>query len=70
MLMLDVRNAITNILDRYTLADVVEITLRKLRKNRMPLLFSLDSLEQLPEKAVRRVKRSNGQAPVDKVAIR
>jgi hypothetical protein len=68
--MLDVRNAITNILDRYTLADVVEITLRELRKNRMPLLFSLDSLEQLPEKPVRRVKRSNGQAPVDKVAIR
>ena len=53
MLMLDVRNAITNILDRYTLADVVEITLRKLRKNRMPLLFSLDFLEQLPEKPVR-----------------
>ena len=28
MLMLDVRNAITNILDRYSLADVVEVTLR------------------------------------------
>lgn len=57
----------TNILDRYTLADVVEITLPKLRKNRKPLLFSLDSLERWP---VRRVKRSNGQAFVDKVAIR
>jgi len=29
MLMLDVRNTIANILDRYTLADTVEITLRK-----------------------------------------
>ena len=32
MLMLDVRNAIAGILDRYTLADVVEVTLRKLRR--------------------------------------
>lgn len=29
MLMIDVRNAISNILDRYTLEDVVEVTLRK-----------------------------------------
>jgi hypothetical protein len=29
MLMFDVRNAISTILDRYTLADIVEITLRK-----------------------------------------
>ena len=29
--MLDVRNAIANILDRYTLADIVGVTLRKLR---------------------------------------
>ncbi len=33
MLMIDVRNAIANILDRYTLADVVEVTLRKLRRD-------------------------------------
>jgi len=58
--MLDVRNAIANILDRYTLADVVEVTLRKLRKNRMPLLFSLNSQEQLPEKPTLRFK--GGQA--------
>lgn len=37
MLMLDVRNAIAGILDRYTLADVVEVTLRKMRRNRVPL---------------------------------
>lgn len=40
MLMLDVRNAISGILDRYTLADVVEVTLRKLRRDGLPLPFS------------------------------
>jgi DNA-binding IscR family transcriptional regulator len=29
MLMIDVRNAIANILDKYSLYDVVEVTLRK-----------------------------------------
>ena len=65
MLMLDVRNAITNILDRYTLADVVEVTVRKLRKNKMPLPFSLEALTPkpaLPAKAGGRAKRPNGQA--------
>jgi Rrf2 family protein len=33
MLMIDVRNAVAGILDRYTLADVVEVTLRKIRRN-------------------------------------
>jgi hypothetical protein len=75
MLMLDVRNAIANILDRYTLADVVEVTLRKLRKDRMPLPFSLASLDQLRakpalrSKPAERAKKSDGQAPIDKVAI-
>ena len=40
MLMLDVRNAIAGILDRYTLADVVGVTLRKLRRDNVPLPFS------------------------------
>jgi Rrf2 family protein len=40
MLMLDVRNAISDILDRYTLNDVVEITLRKMRRDGVPLPFS------------------------------
>jgi Rrf2 family protein len=31
MLMIDVRNAIANILDRFTLAQVVEVTMRKMR---------------------------------------
>lgn len=33
MLMIDVRNAIARILDGYTLADVVEVTLRKMRRD-------------------------------------
>ncbi|KAF0092945.1 MAG: BadM/Rrf2 family transcriptional regulator [Puniceicoccaceae bacterium 5H] len=32
MLMIDVRNAIANILDRYSLGDVVEVTMRKIRR--------------------------------------
>jgi hypothetical protein len=51
MLMLDVRNAITGILDRYSLADVVEVTLRKMRRDEVPLPFS-DSL--IPGRAARR----------------
>jgi len=43
MLMLDVRNAIAGILDRYTLADVVEVTVRKLRRAQVPLPFSAEA---------------------------
>jgi Rrf2 family protein len=39
MLMIDVRNAIANILDRYTLNDVVEVTLRKMRRNKVAMPF-------------------------------
>lgn len=40
MLMIDVRNAVSNILDRYTLGDVVEVTLRKLRRDKLPIPFT------------------------------
>jgi hypothetical protein len=43
--MLDVRNAIAKILDRYTLADIVEITLRKLRRDKVTPLFLPRSTE-------------------------
>jgi len=33
MLMIDVRNAMANILDRYSIAQVVEVTLRKMRRD-------------------------------------
>src|SRR2546423_11405017 len=40
MLMLDVRNSIARILDRYTLAQIVEITLRKMRRDKVPFPFA------------------------------
>ncbi len=39
MLMVDVRNATANILDRYSLADTVEVTLRKIRRDKVALPF-------------------------------
>ena len=39
LLMVDVRNAIADILDRYTLADTVDVTLRKMRRDKVPLPF-------------------------------
>jgi Rrf2 family protein len=39
MLMLDVRNAIATILDRYTLAQVVDVTIRALRRDGLPIPF-------------------------------
>ena len=48
MLMLDVRNAISGILDRYTLADVVGITIRKMRRDGVALPFSPDEDEAAP----------------------
>ena len=64
MLMLDVRNAIANILDRFTLADVVEITMRKLRKDKVSTPFFLDPLLSRPvsrPKARKAPKKVNGQ---------
>jgi Rrf2 family protein len=40
MIMIDVRNAIAGILDRYTLAQVVEVTLRKIRNDGAPHPFA------------------------------
>ena len=65
MLMLDVRTAIIKILDRYTLADIVEITLRKMRRDKVspPFIsraFNLDSvLTSLPANSATSSKRSN-----------
>jgi len=44
MLMLDVRNAIARILDRYVLGDVVDITLRKMRRDGVPIPFMMERL--------------------------
>lgn len=39
MLMLDVRNMLADILDKYTLQDCVNITLHKMKTNKVPLPF-------------------------------
>jgi Rrf2 family protein len=48
MLMMDVRNAIAGILDRYTLADVVEVTLRKMRRDGVPLPYAEPAVRRPP----------------------
>ncbi len=50
MLMLDVRNAIARILDRYVLADVVDITLRKMRRDGVTIPFMIEKLLSPPVK--------------------
>lgn len=72
MLMLDVRNAIAGILDRYSLADVVEVTLRKLRRDSLPLPFeaarpSPGTRSKPPSPAVARRSASSARrlAPVE-----
>jgi Rrf2 family protein len=66
MLMLDVRNAIADILDRYTLADVVEITLRKMRRDSISLPFSGqaaagETRPRLPARIARQQLASRGR---------
>jgi Rrf2 family protein len=66
ILMFDVRNAISTILDRYTLADIVEITLRKYRRDRItpPFLHrSIPFTSALPEKreALRSKRRASAR---------
>src|SRR5437773_11169220 len=50
MLMLDVRSAILKIPDRYTLADIVEITLRKMRRAKLspPFISAAFNLDSVP----------------------
>ena len=60
MLMLDVRNAIAAILDRYTLADVVEVTTRKLVTSGRPLPFSTEETV---------TPRTKGKSPKSRAAV-
>lgn len=58
MLMVDVRNAIAGILDRYSLADVVEITLRKMRGDSISLPFAAeDAVGEGPVRVPARIAR-------------
>jgi len=70
MIMLDVRNAIAGILDRYTLADVVGVTLRKLRRDNAPLPFSPEAdaaapLARIPARHARRLASRSGKRRLD-----
>jgi len=64
MLMLDVRNAITSILDRHSLADVVEVTLRKMRRDGVTLPYTQ------PARAARPVRERRPRARVSPAAAR
>lgn len=59
MLMLDVRNAIARILDRYNLADVVEITLRKMRRDGVTIPFMVQTLLNSASRAAREPRFSD-----------
>jgi Rrf2 family protein len=54
MLMIDVRNAVANILDRYSIAQVVEVTLRKMRRDGVVPPFALGGMHAAREEGARR----------------
>jgi len=65
MLMFDVRNAISTILDRCTLAEIVEITLRKYRRDKVtpPFLhrsIALSSMLSEKQKTLRSARKGVG----------
>jgi Rrf2 family protein len=66
MLMLDVRNAIAGILDRYSLADVVEVTLRKMRRDGSPIPFSTEDSPpmRIPARLARQLARGQKRARI------
>ncbi len=61
MLMLDVRNAISDILDRYTLAQIVDITLRKMRRDRVTLPFLQPGRADFPMSLLEKPLRARKQ---------
>jgi Rrf2 family protein len=65
MLMLDVRNAISDILDRYTLAQVVDVTLRKLRRNGVAIPLSKPPRNRQQAAVSRRSQPRQGVIPVE-----
>jgi Rrf2 family protein len=69
MLMLDVRNAIAAILDRFTLADVVEVTTRKMVSSGRPLPFSatVAPAAKVPSKARAGRSRDSSGSPTEGV---
>lgn len=70
MLMLDVRNTVARLLDRYTLADIVEITLRKLRRDKVtpPFLPTSLALRSVLPSAASTLDR--GRAKIDSIGMK
>ena len=63
MLMLTVRNAIAAILDKFTLADTVAMSLRKIRRNKAAVPFVQELLKREREDAGAPVKPGKARAP-------
>jgi Rrf2 family protein len=57
MLMIDVRNAIAQILDRYTLDDVVSVTMRKMQRDGVEHPYQIETVKTLRRDEPRRVTR-------------
>ena len=61
MLMIDVRNAVANLLDRYSVAQVVEVTLRKMRRDGVAPPFAMaGALPTRPERPKRKADPADG----------
>lgn len=60
MVMIDVRNAIAAILDRYTVAQVVEVTLRKMRRDGIVPPFAPGALTSEPHPSRRKADPADG----------
>lgn len=67
MLMLDVRNAIAAILDRYTLADVVDVTTRKMAVSGRPLPYSTAALAADVAREPKARRRASNTSPTEGV---
>lgn len=59
MLMIDVRNAIARILDKYTLEDVVSVTLRKMQRDGVDMPFEVEPDKSESKKGRRVIKPGN-----------
>jgi len=61
MIMIDVRNAIAKILDRYTLGQVVEVTIRKMRRDGIvPPFATADALAAVSQSSKRKADPADG----------
>lgn len=67
MLMIDVRNAISRILDRYTLEDVVSVTMKKMKRDGVEFPFEPEPVRPVRKAAPRVIKptRVRNADPLD-----